>query len=839
VSIADNGSGSPQTVALSGTETAPVVSLSSASLTFASTLVGTTTTQAITLKNTGKGALSLSGTGLGISITGANASSYSQTNTCGTSVTASASCAITVIFKPVASGTLKATVSIADNGSGSPQTVALSGTGTAPVVSLSSASLTFASTPVGTTTTQAITLKNTGNGALSLSGTGLGISISGANASSYSQTNTCGTSVAASASCAITVTFKPAASGTLNATVSIADYGSGSPQTVALSGTAAGAATSPSEGAGNVYYVDNTIPDIHVASATPDCTTYNPTTMLCGGGSAIAYATIADVNAKKPKAGDSYLFRRGGIWREQLTDPPNGIGGYSGSAEEPIIFGSYGDSASPLPIISGANLFTDWTPEQVWAGNVAATVYYAPYSTIPGTGNDYSCEPYADAPTQVFENGSRLTENTSSYDSLAVGQWYLDTANSRIWARLTGDDNPSGHTIEASQRDFAIAIYAGSYITIMNLQTEDTNDYGISVGNWTPGVYPAVNNVISGVVSQNNFYDGIAFWFSANDTIISSTAAHNGRDGISFFATPDMLVEGNTTHDNDQIYVYGSSSLSAATVAGIKGSDPSPNVIVQDNLSYSNGIVGTSMKADGINFDTTGDGDVIRYNNIYSNTGNGIVLDANSGQSIYGNVVYGNADSGITAFADAQPAMADMQIYHNTIYGNHNGGITLHGPYPPLAGGCMNNAVINNIVVSSINSQNLAAYYGCENSGADGSGNVYTFNNFGSASSKFIVWGRNPTSGYVYESTYNAWEAAAGNCGGTGCSHSVESDPLFTSVSTSNFTLSRYSPAIGAGLNLGQTYEEDLNPASTWPSDVLLNTQSNTGGGWDIGAYIH
>src|ERR1035437_2616406 len=225
VSVADNASGSPQTVALTGTGTAPAVSLSPASLTFTSTVVGSkAATQAVTLKNTGNAALSLSGTGLGISITGTNASSFSQTNTCGTSVAAAASCTITVTFKPAAPGTLKAAVSIADKVTGSPQTVALTGTGTGPAVSLSPASLTFTSTVVGSkAATQAVTLKNTGNAALSLSGTGLGISITGTNASSFSQTNGCGTSMAAGASCAITVTFKPAAPGTLKAAVSIAD----------------------------------------------------------------------------------------------------------------------------------------------------------------------------------------------------------------------------------------------------------------------------------------------------------------------------------------------------------------------------------------------------------------------------------------------------------------------------------------------------------------------------------------------------------------------------------------------------------------------------------------
>ena len=211
---------------------APAVTLTPTSLTFASTNQGSSApTQSVTVKNTGTAALTISG----ITITGTNASSYSETNTCGTGLAAGASCAITVTFTPAAAGVLTAAVSIADNVTGSPQTVPLTGTGVAiaPVVSLSPTSLTFASTTEGSSAaTQSVMVKNTGTAALTISG----ITITGTGASSYSETNTCGTGLAIGASCAITVTFKPAAAGTLTAAVSIADNITGSPQTVSLTG---------------------------------------------------------------------------------------------------------------------------------------------------------------------------------------------------------------------------------------------------------------------------------------------------------------------------------------------------------------------------------------------------------------------------------------------------------------------------------------------------------------------------------------------------------------------------------------------------------------------------
>jgi hypothetical protein len=238
--VNDNETGSPQTLAVSGVATgsAPAVSLSATSLTFASTAVGTAAaTQAVTLKNSGAAALSLSGTGLGITVTGTNATSFTQTNTCGTSVAAGASCAITVTFKPTAAGALTAAVNIADNATGSPQTVTLSGTGAAAGAEarLSVTSLTFASTAVGTAAaTQAITLGNPGGAALTFQTPA--ISIAGTGATSFTETNNCAATVAAGKTCNIIVTFKPVSSGTLTATLSISDNVTGSPQTVTLTG---------------------------------------------------------------------------------------------------------------------------------------------------------------------------------------------------------------------------------------------------------------------------------------------------------------------------------------------------------------------------------------------------------------------------------------------------------------------------------------------------------------------------------------------------------------------------------------------------------------------------
>jgi hypothetical protein len=69
--------------------------------------------------------------------------------------------------------------------------------------------------------------------------------------------------------------------------------------------------------------------------------------------------------------------------------------------------------------------------------------------------------------------------------------------------------------------------------------------------------------------------------------------------------------------------------------------------------------------------------------------------------------------------------------------------------------------------------------------------------------------------------------------------NSVNANPELTNASSNNFTLQSTSPAIDAGANLGSAYELGLDPASTWPSNIITDNQNSFGAGWDIGGYVY
>jgi hypothetical protein len=183
----------------------------------------TSSSQTTVLTNSGATALAITS----IAFTGANSGDFSQQNNCGTSLPAGQSCNINVSFTPSAPGSHSATLDITDSAANSPQTVALSGTGTV-TVTLVPSNLNFGSEGLGSTSQpQPVTLSTNGT---------LMISSIFANPP-FAQTNNCGTGLPPNGSCTINVTFTPQVLGQQNGVLTISDDATGSPQTVGLSGT--------------------------------------------------------------------------------------------------------------------------------------------------------------------------------------------------------------------------------------------------------------------------------------------------------------------------------------------------------------------------------------------------------------------------------------------------------------------------------------------------------------------------------------------------------------------------------------------------------------------------
>ncbi|MFL6067192.1 MAG: choice-of-anchor D domain-containing protein [Gaiellaceae bacterium] len=110
---------------------------------------------------------------------------------------------------------------------------------TAPAVTFTPTSPTFAAQAIGTTSApQSISVANTGNAPLFINSA----ATRGANPLDFTQTSDgcSGVTLAAGTSCSVSITFSPTASGARSATFILTDNAANSPQTVPISGTGTG-----------------------------------------------------------------------------------------------------------------------------------------------------------------------------------------------------------------------------------------------------------------------------------------------------------------------------------------------------------------------------------------------------------------------------------------------------------------------------------------------------------------------------------------------------------------------------------------------------------------------
>ncbi len=222
-------------VSLLGTSIASPLSLGATSLNFGTVLVGVSATLTVSVTNDAPSPVTFTGLSAGgaFSVT---------TGTCpplGSTLAAGASCVLSVTFAPVASGLQNGTLSLTNDTTQLPLTVALAGTGLAPSLQAAPATLNYGSVTVGASSSLTLTVSNVGTSAL----TGLTNTLSGLNAGDFVVNVPCAATLAAGTSCVETLTFTPAATGARAASLTVGSSDPAGPLVVALNGTGAAVGT--------------------------------------------------------------------------------------------------------------------------------------------------------------------------------------------------------------------------------------------------------------------------------------------------------------------------------------------------------------------------------------------------------------------------------------------------------------------------------------------------------------------------------------------------------------------------------------------------------------------
>jgi parallel beta-helix repeat protein len=282
-----------------------------------------------------------------------------------------------------------------------------------------------------------------------------------------------------------------------------------------------------------------------------------------------------------------------------------------------------------------------------------------------------------------------------------------------------------------------------------------------------------------------------------NNVIVQNCiAAYNNKSGIALVQGVNTAsISGNTVYNNNAdrttmyqsgIHVFGNQVNGAG-------------IVIEHNEIYNTYWDGVNPLGNGVGThidECAGNpGPIVRYNKIHDNQQAGIMIEhTKSNAQIYNNIAYNNGPesapwgAGIVIFRGTQ----GTTVYNNTLYGN-NVGLACIGT---LSGDPINNNIFKNNIATG-NITELYAFQGGSNDGAYGTGNVYTYNDFGVAGTNFISWAGSNYS--TYSSWYSVYAAANGN--------TVQSDPLFRSASGGDFRLQSTSPAIDAGTNVGLTQD--------------------------------
>ena len=229
LSLSASGNVSPNSVPLTGTgvQSQQTLSLtvSPQSVSFGNVPVGSSGSQTVSLLNSGTGLVNVSQAtmaGNGFGMTG-----LAVPMTLGPGQ----STAFTVSFAPAGAGSASGNISVVSNAANSVSTVALSGMGVQPQISVAPGAVSFGTVTVGQTSSQTVTLTNVGGANLNVTqfaGPGTGFSLSGL---------AMPLTLAPGKSTAFTVSFTPTSGTSSAGSLMLVSNAPTSPTAIPLSGT--------------------------------------------------------------------------------------------------------------------------------------------------------------------------------------------------------------------------------------------------------------------------------------------------------------------------------------------------------------------------------------------------------------------------------------------------------------------------------------------------------------------------------------------------------------------------------------------------------------------------
>ena len=549
------GGGTPTaSAALTGTGMLPVV-VAPATVGFGNVVVGQPINKTITLTNFQATPLTIS------SITGFP-SQYSI-NAAGTTCPlspltvpgygsgSSSACTISLSLNPTAVGSQAASLTINDDSPSSPHTVALTGTGIQPVL-FAPTTLSFGNVFIGANKLLPATVKNMQVATpLSISGA----TISGTNASEFAVTSLCPASPAtlpASGTCVLNVTFTPTGSGTRTATLNLADDAAGSPQALALTGSALAPLTvlptsitsySANVGAISAYQtitLKNTTTNPITISSFQLSGDFQQTSTNCGATSATPppYTLAGGASCSLTV---SFSPTIGGTRTGQLQV-------YDSVPTSPQVVNLSGTGNAPLTVAPGSLAFTTQT-----VGTTSAA------KTLILTNHESKAESFSLTPTGDFGVTTGCPAGTVA-GTFAIG------ANATCPISVTFSPSSATPTARTGSLSIAHTAANGSPIGVGLSGSASTTPPAAAVSSVSPGA-GAAGTSVPVVITGNGWTH---FNSSSVITFIDtqSSAIPSDISVSSFTATTANQINATLSLGNPPSVVYGARNISIKTPTG-------------------------------------------------------------------------------------------------------------------------------------------------------------------------------------------------------------------------------------------------------------------------------
>ena len=387
ISLISNAPNSSLVIPLSGAGVATTLQLSASpiSLSFGNLATGTTATQSVKISNTGNSSVSVSqinATGTGFSTNGI---------TLPLTLAAGQSTSFSVTFAPTSAGSLSGSVTVVSNATNSPSTIALSGTGIQPQISIIPSSISFGSVTVGVTNTQTITIRNAGTATLNVSQaslTGTGFSSSGL---------VLPLSVPAGGSSSFNIGFAPASAGTFSGSITFISNTPNSPLVVPISGTGVASSLQLSASPASLSFGSLTTGTSAAQSVTISNTGNSSVSISQVTASGAGFGTSGIALPLSLAAGQSTSFN--------VTFAPASTGNLPGSVtvvsnatNSPLVVALSGTGAAPV----SHTVSLTWTP---------SSSTYSGFNIYRGTT---SGGPYTRVDTSTISTTSYVDSNVSS-----------------------------------------------------------------------------------------------------------------------------------------------------------------------------------------------------------------------------------------------------------------------------------------------------------------------------------------------------------------------------------------------------------------------------------------